>query len=328
MQLPSPKELRLQISTTPQAALFIEQMREQIKDLISNHDRRLAIVMGPCSIHDISSALEYAERLKHLSHIVEKSCLLVMRVYTEKPRTRIGWKGLLNDPHLNGREDIEEGLYQTRQLLVTLAEMNVAAATEFVDPLAHVYFNDLLSWGFIGARTSASQAHRELASSLSFPIGFKNPTDGDIDTAINGVISSRHRHSFISLNEEGMASISSGLGNPYSHIVLRGSTEGPNYNEIFTRSATRKLLANGLPGRLMIDCAHGNCSGHYLRQKEVFTNILERIHLGDDSLFGLMLESHLEPGNLLSKTDPCIDWETTQELVLQAHQLCSSISCC
>jgi 3-deoxy-7-phosphoheptulonate synthase len=329
MQLLSPKEFKKKLPLSTNGTSFIQRAREEVKNILSGDDRRLAIVTGPCSIHDIPSALEYAEKLKYLSSEVDKSCLLVMRVYTEKPRTRLGWKGLLNDPFSNGSNDLAQGLCETRNLLTQLADMGVIAAAELLSPLAHLYFNDLLSWGFIGARTSASQCHRELVSTLQFPVGFKNPTDGDLDTAINGVIAGRHSHTFFSVNEEGQISGQTSQGNPDTHIVLRGSSDGPNYDASTTQMTVRKLIDHHLSPRIMIDCAHGNASGNYLRQKEVFLNIIERIALGDTSLFGIMLESHLEGGNLLSKTDPCIDWAMTEELILQAHhQLCWSISCC
>jgi 3-deoxy-7-phosphoheptulonate synthase len=329
MQLPTPQELKAEYTLSSSAQTFIENSREQIKEIITGNDARIALVMGPCSIHDLSSAYEYAKRLLALGEEVKKSFLLVMRVHVEKPRTRLGWKGFLHDPFLNGSDDIVQGLKLTRRLLVQLAEMGIATAAECVDPLAHLYFTDLLSWGFIGARTSSSQPHRILASSLSIPMGFKNPTDGDLDTAINGVVAAHHPHAFLTLNEEGRISTASSQGNPFAHLVLRGSTHTTNYDPISTQLAARKLRAQGLSGRYMIDCAHGNCEGAYFRQTDVFSHLIGRIAQGDTSLFGLMLESHLEEGNRLSLTDPCIDWDTTEDLVLKAHnQLCSSISCC
>lgn len=319
MTVMTPAQLKKKLPLPITEKRFIDQSRQEIQQLINREDERLAIVMGPCSIHHIDSALEYAEKLKTLYKEVKKNCLLVMRVYAEKPRTRIGWKGLLYDPHLDGSNDISYGIYATRKLLLALAKMEIPTATEFVDPLAYLYFNDLVSWGFIGARTSASQPHRQIASSLPMPIGFKNATNGDIDTAINGVIAASHPHSFLSMNEQGMIAIQTSQGNPSTHIVLRGSEERPNYDLYSVQSTLTKLKNQGLSPRLMIDCAHGNCNKEYGAQKEVFKELIERISHGEHSLFGLMLESHLEAGNRLSLTDPCIDWATTEELVLFAH---------
>jgi len=329
MQIPSPLQIKKELPIGSLEQLFISEVREQIKNLISQKDNRLAIVMGPCSIHDFSSALEYADRFKKLSLEVEESCLLIMRVYIEKPRTKVGWKGFLYDPHLDGSNDIYSGIYETRKLLLELARKEIAVATELLDPLAHLYFNDLLSWGFIGARTSESQPHRQLASSLSIPIGFKNATDGNIESAINGVLSATSPHSFLSINEMGVIVSQTSSGNPFSHIVLRGSTESPNYDEDSIRRALIKLEANNLAQCVMIDCAHGNCGKQYLRQKEVFIYLINKRVQEQLPVFGLMLESHLKEGNLSSLTDPCIDWATTEKLVKYAHsQLCSFISSC
>lgn len=316
MQLPSPKQLKLEIPLDEIGHHFIETSREKARAILNGSDSRLAIIVGPCSIHDIPSALEYATRLQKLSREVEESCLLIMRVYPEKPRTKLGWKGLLYDPHLDGSHDILRGIYETRKLLVTLAQMGVMAAAEFVEPLASSYFEDLITWGFIGARTSESQPHRQLASSLAMPIGFKNATDGDIEGAVNGVISSQNPHAFLSIDQNGYISTCRSLGNPHSHIVLRGSLNQSNYDEFSVKSIYAQLAKQGLPARVMIDCAHGNCERQYSRQKEVFNQIIERC---DPSIFGLMLESHLQAGNLSSITDPCIDWNTTEELILNAH---------
>lgn len=324
MQLPTPQELKRSLPLTPLLQKRIETMRTHTRALISGEDKRLGLVIGPCSIHHLPSALEYGKKVKALAAQVEESCLVIMRVYIEKPRTRVGWKGLLYDPLLDGTNDLAQGIFETRKLLLELAELGVPTATEFVSPLAHIYFQDLIAWGFIGARTSASQPHRELASSLDCPVGFKNPTDGDLDTAVNGVLSAQCAHTFLSINERGQIEKKKSQGNPFAHVVLRGAKEGPNYHQ--TQEVCDKLAALGLRVKLMIDCAHDNCLGSYLNQKKVFREVIEKILEGEEGILGIMLESHLLAGNASSLTDPCISWEMTEKLILDAHEQLNKIS--
>lgn len=271
--------------------------------------------------------MEYAERFKELSDAVCRTCFLVMRVYVEKPRTSTGWKGLLYDPHLDGSYDIKTGLLWTRELLLSLAQMQIPAATEFVDPLASLYFEDLITWGFIGARTCSSQPHRQFASSRTMPIGFKNSTDGNLENPIHGVLSAMAQHTSMHIDDHGKLCAIHGKGNPFSHIVLRGSHKFTNYDSASIQQALQMLEQAGLPGRLMIDCSHGNCQKDHAKQHDVFMSILAQ---GNDKVFGLMLESHLESGSqpiseelkyAVSITDPCLDWKTTEELVYSAAEV-------
>ncbi|HSW87442.1 MAG TPA: 3-deoxy-7-phosphoheptulonate synthase [Rhabdochlamydiaceae bacterium] len=330
MHIPSPKELKEILPLSANQSKFISSKRSIARDVLLGRDKRMVIVAGPCSIHDLSAAKEYAQRFKELSQKVKNSCLLIMRVYFEKARTCMGWKGFLYDPHLNGSNDIQAGLYLARKLLLELADMHIPAATEFVDPLLTPYIEDLICWGFIGARTCASQPHRQLASHLSLPIGFKNSTDGNLDDAINGVLSARAPHSFLHVDEDGRLSAIESQGNALTHIVLRGSNELPNYDPKSVNAAVEKLALAHLTPRLLIDCSHGNCQKQFIKQKEAFSSVVQQMQ-DNEKIMGVMLESHLEKGNQLlseepsslryavSITDPCIDWTTTEELILSAH---------
>jgi len=334
--LPTPKEIKRHLPLNAKEKTFVAESRKTISNILSGKDNRMAIIAGPCSIHDMNSAVEYAEKFKELSKEVEKYCYLVMRAYVEKPRTLTGWKGLLYDPFLDGSNDMCTGIFWTRQILMELAKMGIPAATEFLDPLAAPYMEDLVSWGFIGARTSASQPHRELASMLSMPVGFKNGTEGNIDQAIHGVISAQSPHAFLHIDDDGKLSVAQSEGNEESHIVLRGSNSFPNYDSISVSGALQKLRAFGIKSRLLIDCSHGNCQKEYLKQKDVFFSVLEQIEAGNHQIMGVMLESHLESGNqfllenpsslkyAVSITDPCIDWGMTEELVFSAEAVLSS----
>lgn len=335
--LPSPFEFKKQFPLSPQALAFIEQSREMARQIIWGQNPRKALIIGPCSIHDRKSALDYAYHFKKLAESVRHTCFMVMRVYIEKPRTTKGWKGLLYDPHLDGSHDIKTGLSWTRELLLTLAEMQIPTAAEFVDPLAALYFEDLVCWGFIGARTSASQPHRQFASMKKMPIGFKNSTDGNLESAVHGALSATNPHTLLHIDEHGKLCALQSLGNPDSHIVLRGANDFTNYDPESIGQALEMLKKAGLAQKLMIDCSHGNCQKNYQRQHEVFLSVLEQIEKGSDTIFGLMLESHLESGNqplnedpsllkyAVSITDPCLDWKTTEELVYSAD-LAFSIS--
>ncbi len=321
MLLPSPREVKQQL---PLNLSFVREAQETAKDLFLKKDPRLLVITGPCSIHNLSSAREYARRLKALSNEVSERAFLVMRVYAEKPRTVKGWKGLLYDPHLDGTDDIKTGIYWTRELFLELAEMEVPTATEFLDPLFAPYIDDLVTWGFIGARTVSSQTHRQLASALPMPIGFKNDLDGNIDHAVNAIVAARHRHTFLGINGDGRTSSMKSLGNPYAHAVLRGSLDAPNYDSATVNATVEKLHDLQLPSRLIIDCSHGNCHRQAEKQVDVFHSVLQQIEEGNTHIMGLMLESHLEAGNQtlseaispsISLTDPCIAWSTTEELI-------------
>lgn len=325
--LQSPREIKTLLELPHETAAFIEDARQTAKDIVAGVDPRLCLIIGPCSIHERISAIEYAKRIQDLSRKVEQTCFIVMRFYVEKPRTKAGWKGLLYDPHLDGSHDIKTGLLWTRELLLEMAEMRVPCATEFVDPLAALYFDDLITWGFIGARTAASQPHRQFASHLPFPVGFKNSTDGNLESAIHGVHSSRKPHAALHIDPHGKLCAIQTEGNPNSHIVLRGAHDVPNYDATSVQIATEKLKEAGLSERLLIDCSHGNCQKKSDKQQEVFLSILEQIERGNDKIFGMMIESHLESGNQLltedlsqlkyavSITDPCLDWKTTEDLI-------------
>ncbi len=324
MLLPTPREVKKNLSLNLAQQHFVQSCRQAGKNILQGEDKRLVIVAGPCSIHDRASALEYGRRLKGLAQKVSGTCFLVMRVYVEKPRTTTGWKGFLYDPHLDGSNDLKTGIFWTRQLLLELTEMHIPIACEFVDPLAALYVDDLISWGFIGARTSASQPHRQLASRLDMPIGFKNTIDGNIDHAIHAVIAAQHPHAFMHINEEGRLSAVQSEGNPWAHVVLRGGTKAPNYDPASIALTLDKLKALHLHARILIDCAHGNSRKQHDKQKNVFYALMEQIEQGNEAILGMMLESHLEAGNQLlsgeiasgiSITDACMDWSSTETLV-------------
>ncbi len=324
MHLPTPKEIKHYLPLSERQRRFVEKSRETVRQCLAGKDTRIALVLGPCSIHDSDSALEFAHRLKALADEVSDHAFLVMRVYIEKPRTMLGWKGFLYDPHLDGSHDMRTGIFWSRQLLLHLAEMEVPAAMEFLEPLAAPFFSDLITWGFIGARTSYSQTHRQLASLLPMPVGFKNSVDGSLDAAIQGMISARIAHTFFHVDEEGRLCAKESPGNPDTHIVLRGSTESSNFEPQYIQEAMQKMRALGVESRILIDCSHGNSQKEYLLQKIAFEAVLGQM---SEEILGMMLESHLHAGyQLLSEspstlsfgvsiTDPCLDWSSTEELV-------------
>ncbi len=332
----TPDEIKKKLPISEKQKRFIASSRQTAQQIVEGSNDSIAIIMGPCSIHDTSLALEYARRIKNLAE--QSSFFLVMRVYCEKPRTTIGWKGLLYDPYLNGTHDIATGIYLTRELLLKLAEMGVPCATEFLDPIVAPYIEDLITWGFIGARTSSSQPHRQLASSLSIPIGFKNCHAGDIHPAIHGVIAARSSHVFVTVGGDGKICTKKSFGNNASHIVLRGSSEKPNYDKKSVQDALKAVHLHGIQSRILIDCSHGNSQKKYEKQKEVFLSVMEQIAQGNHSIMGVMLESHLLEGNQalnedvsslaygVSITDPCIGWSTTEELLSCGEELLSTSS--
>ncbi len=332
--LPSPRELRASLPLSSSQSAFIASSRKTAIDLLLRKDPRLLIVLGPCSIHDTKSALEYAERVYELSKKVKDFAFLVMRAYVEKPRTQAGWKGMLYDPHLDGSYAIGEGLELSRRLLIALAEKKVPVATEFVDPIASPYLDDLITWGFIGARTSASQPHRQLASSLPFPIGFKNGVDGNIEQAIHAQVAASAPHVFMQVDLEGKLAAKKSEGNPFGHVVLRGSLSGINYDPLSIARILKKISLFGIKPRILVDCAHDNSQKLPEKQKEAFCSVLKQIAQGTPGIFGFMLESHLQGGNqslseegasslkyAVSITDPCLDWASTAELILEAGRI-------
>ncbi len=328
MQLSTPKELKKSLPLSPPEKELVAQDRKQIADCLSGTDPRILIIMGPCSLHNYQSALTYAAHIKELQHAVEDQFLLVMRAYIEKPRTLLGWKGPLYDPNLNGKSDLQEGLLWTRETLRDLIKCNVPLATEFLEPLATPYFEDLISLGFIGSRTASSQIHRQLASSLPLPIAFKNTPDGSTLSAINGMLSASVSHSFFHINEDGEVCHKQSQGNPNTTLALRGADNGPNYDDDSVNSALHELEKRHLPMHLIIDCSHGNSQKEPSKQREVFKEVVEQIAGGQEAIRGVMIEGHLEGGNQppsstahpnLSITDPCMDWKTTSQIILSAH---------
>ncbi len=325
----SPAVLNQQLPATASAARLVAMSRQAIADILHGDDPRMLVVVGPCSIHDPEAALEYARRLKPLADRLKGHLLIVLRVYFEKPRTVVGWKGLINDPDLDGSFDINKGLHLARKLLIDVAGVGLPAGSEFLDTTFGQYYADLVSWGAIGARTVESQVHRELASGLSMPVGFKNRTDGDIRVAIDAIRAARHPHWFPSLTREGEAAILETSGNADTHLVLRGGDRGgPNFDTDSVAGAVEKLIVAGLPGRVMVDCSHANSGKDPQRQIDVVSSLATRIKAGDRRVFGLMLESHLREGRQdlhsgspltygQSVTDACLDFERTESLLEQ-----------
>lgn len=336
MELPSPSQLKQEIPLSPSAREFIATSRAVAAQILGGKEERTALIVGPCSIHDEEAALEYAARLKQLSLEIEPAFFPILRVFIEKSRTRMGWKGLLYDPHLDGSNDIACGLAASRRLFVELAEMGVPAAAELLEPLVTPYFDDLIVWGIIGARTSASQPHRQMASSLPFPVGFKNDIHGELDVAVSGILAARVPHSYIGINGQGKIAILQSKGNPSTHLVLRGAEHQANYDPLSVAKATRVLQSQHLDPSILIDCSHGNSSKDHRKQKIAFTSAIEQIAEGNTAIHGLMLESHLFPGKQslgdslqygVSITDSCIGWEETEELLKAgADRLCRPIS--
>lgn len=306
--------------------LFVSQARALTEAILSGKDSRLLVVVGPCSIHCRELALEYAERLKSVVDRYKNELHLVMRVYFEKPRTTVGWKGYINDPHLDDSFDINRGLRLARTLLLDLANRGIPAGTEFLDTISPQYVADLVTWGAIGARTTESQVHRELASGLSMPVGFKNGTDGNINIAIDAIAAAERPHAFLSVTKEGVSAIVRTLGNPDCHVILRGSTQGTNYDAASIRSVTMRLAEAGLSTAVMVDCSHGNSRKDYRNQPKVAEDVATQIRSGEQNIRGVMLESHLVEGaqkvqgdepivHGQSITDQCISWETTEEIL-------------
>lgn len=327
----APSDMRQVFPVTAGGSEFITSSREQIKSILKGVDRRLMVVVGPCSIHDTKGAVEYAERLASLASELSDQLFIIMRVYFEKPRTTVGWKGLINDPDMDGSHKISKGLGVARSLLCKMTELRLPVANEMLDPITPEYLADMICWGAIGARTTESQTHRELASGLSFPIGFKNGTDGNMQIAIDAMISALHSHSFLGINREGLTSIVQTTGNPEVHIVLRGSGKRPNYSPEDIAKTEEMLGKNSLLPTIMVDCSHGNSEKNHEKQPAVLDAVIAQIEAGNSSISGVMIESYLEGGNQsissdcsklkygVSITDKCIDWETTERILRDAH---------
>jgi 3-deoxy-7-phosphoheptulonate synthase len=321
-----PAILMEELPVNERASELVARSRQQVARILAGQDDRLLLVIGPCSIHDPLAGLDYARRLAKTAREVEGELLVVMRVYFEKPRTTVGWKGLINDPHLDGSFAINDGLRLARRFLLDVTELGLPVGSEFLDPITPQFIADLVSWGAIGARTSESQVHRELASGLSMPVGFKNGTDGTVQPAIDGIRSAAHPHHFLSVTKQGVAAIVATQGNPECHVILRGGARGPNYDAASVRAVREQLLAAGLAGRLMIDCSHANSGKDWRRQPEVAHAIADQVSGGERAIVGAMMESFLvdgrqdvEPGRPLvygqSITDACMGWEATQPLL-------------
>ena len=322
-----PEALHRELPISASAARTVQLARERIKAILHAGDHRLLVIVGPCSVPDVEAAKDYAAAIAKAQRQHRDQLEVVMRVYFEKPRTTVGWKGLINDPHLDGSYDINTGLRRARGLLLHLAELELPVATELLDPVVPQYIADLISWTAIGARTTESQTHREMASGLSMPIGFKNGTDGSVSTAINAMEAAARPHHFLGISQQGQAAIVSTTGNPDGHLVLRGGKTGPNFHAEAVDEAARRLAAEGLPARLMVDCSHGNSNKDYRRQGEVLRAVADQLRGGSTAVMGVMLESHLVAGNQKipadlsqltygqSVTDACIDLATTLELL-------------
>ncbi len=331
MPLISPTGLKEELPMGAAANETVISGRKAIQKILAKEDDRLLAVVGPCSIHNEEEALDYAARLADLSKKVEENILVVMRVYFEKPRTTVGWKGLINDPCIDGSCDMNEGLRRARRLLLKIAEMGLPTGTEMLDPITPQYIAGLVSWSAIGARTTESQTHREMCSGLSMPVGFKNCTDGSLGNAVNAVIAAGSPQSFLGIDPNGLASVVKTTGNPWTHVVLRGGTR-PNYDSVSIEDTLAALRASGQEELVMVDCSHANSRKKFQGQAVVWNDVLRQRLDGNDALFGMMLESNLNEGNQkipgdLSKleygvsiTDACISWETTEALLLDANE--------
>ncbi|WP_160153574.1 3-deoxy-7-phosphoheptulonate synthase [Microbulbifer sp. ALW1] len=330
----TPEALKSELPVSAAAEASVAAGRAAVRDILDRKDHRLMVVIGPCSVHDVDAAMDYAHRLKELADKVSDTLLIVMRVYFEKPRTTVGWKGLINDPHLDDSFKIEEGLHIGRKLLLDIAELGLPTSTEALDPISPQYLQDLISWSAIGARTTESQTHREMASGLSSAVGFKNGTDGSLEVAINALQSTANPHRFLGINKEGQVAIIHTAGNKYGHVVLRGGNEKPNYDSVSVAVCEKELEAAGLVPNIMVDCSHANSNKNHELQPLVVDNVSHQILDGNKSIIGIMVESNLKAGNQkisadrsqmeygVSVTDKCIDWETTESLLLNmAEQL-------
>lgn len=325
--MPSPEEIKARVPLSQNAANVVLNGRKALCDILDGRDNRVFVVLGPCSIHDPVAGLDYANRLKQLADEVSDVMVLVMRVYFEKPRTSVGWKGFINDPDMDDSFRIDKGMEQARKFLLDVNEIGLPAGTEALDPIGPQYYGDLISWTAIGARTSESQTHREMSSGLSSPVGFKNATDGDLDVAINAILSASNPHSFLGINSSGTTAILRTRGNRYSHIVLRGGGGRPNYDTVSVSLAEKALTKARLPKNIVIDCSHANSWKNPELQPLVMRDVMHQIREGNTSIVGMMIESHIHAGNQsipkdlselrygCSVTDACVGWDTTVEMI-------------
>ncbi|MEK6209914.1 MAG: 3-deoxy-7-phosphoheptulonate synthase [Pseudomonadota bacterium] len=330
--LPTPEEIKRRVPLTDQAETTVLEGRHALERILDRKDHRLMVVVGPCSIHDPVAAMDYAQRLKGIADEVGDTLFIVMRVYFEKPRTTTGWKGLINDPRMNDSFHIEEGLQLARKVLRDINELGLPAGTEALDPISPQYLGDLVTWSAIGARTAESQTHREMASGLSTPVGFKNGTDGGLQVAINALLSVSRPHSFLGINQGGQVSVIRTRGNGYGHIVLRGGAKGPNYDSVTIAVVEMELAKNKVPANIVVDCSHANSNKDHNLQPLVASDCAHQIIEGNRSIVGLMLESNINDGNQsipadlkqlkygVSVTDACIDWPTTEKLLREIRQ--------
>lgn len=325
----TPDQLKARLPATEAVRESVQAARAAVCDILDRRDHRLLVVVGPCSIHDVDAAREYAERMQRLADEVSDSLLVVMRAYFEKPRTTVGWKGLINDPDLDDSFRIDAGLHLARSILLDMAAMGLPLSTEALDPISPQYLQDLIAWTAIGARTTESQTHREMASGLSSPVGFKNGTDGSLDVAINALQSVRSPHRFLGINPAGQVAVLTTRGNQYAHVVLRGGTRGPNYDAASVAACEAALAKVGAAANIMVDCSHANSAKDYQRQALVARDVRDQIVAGNRSVIGLMIESNLEEGNQplvagraglrygVSVTDACIGWHETEALLTE-----------
>lgn len=331
--LPSPRELSLSVALPTHSHDFIMRSRKTVERILMGEERRTLLIVGPCSIHNVDAAYEYAVRLAQLAKQVRSTCFIIMRTYFEKARTALGWKGLIYDPHLDGSSDIALGVRLAREFLVALAELELPAGAEVLELSAYRYFSDLLSWGCIGARTVSSQPHRAIASHLPFPIGFKNTTDGNLYPALSAIVAAQSPHALLDIDMDGRLSQQTSVGNPLGHLVLRGGESHPNYDKPSLDFSKRLLMKYGIASRLIVDCSHDNCRKEPKKQIPIAREVMGHIAEGNRTIAGLMLESYLEEGSQpliapiksgCSITDPCLGWQETQELIQELSALIPS----
>ncbi|MGL1833774.1 3-deoxy-7-phosphoheptulonate synthase [Rhodocyclaceae bacterium SMB388] len=335
--MPSPEEIKARVPLSEKAAATVLNGRKALADILDRRSDRIFVVLGPCSIHDPEAGLDYARRLKRLADEVSDRILLVMRVYFEKPRTSTGWKGFINDPYMDDSFRIDQGMEKARRFLLAVNEIGLSAATEALDPIGPQYYGDLIAWTAIGARTSESQTHREMSSGLSSPVGFKNATDGDLDVAINAILSASHPHSFLGINPKGQTAILRTRGNRYGHVVLRGGAGRPNYDTVSVSLAEQALAKAKLPANIVVDCSHANSWKKPELQPLVMKDVMHQIREGNRSIVGIMVESFIEAGNQpipkdlsqlrygCSVTDACVGWDTTESMIRSAHGVLSEL---
>lgn len=328
----TPEQLRSEITLSQRGRDYVTKARKIIADIIHQRDPRLLVISGPCSVHNVDEAKEYARELKKLHDQYKDTMYIVMRVYFEKPRTTVGWKGLINDPHMDGSFDVETGLRKARELLIYLTELGLPLATEALDPISPQYLAELFSWSAIGARTTESQTHREMASGLSMPIGFKNGTNGSLGVAINAMQSAESPHRFMGINRQGQVALIKTSGNPDGHVILRGGKQ-PNYDSVNIAECEQEIAAQGIKPSIVVDCSHGNSNKDYNRQPLVAMNVFNQILEGNKSIIGIMLESNLNAGNQsselpkeeltygISVTDACINFASTEQLFKKADEM-------